>query len=67
VFPSYEFKRFDNNLNLIMGHKGNVTDCAFSPFNKNLLATTAEDGLCKLWLIGDEGLTENVMEADASL
>lgn len=67
VFPAYGFCRFDNNIKLLMGHKGNVTDCAFSPFNNNLLATSSEDGSAKLWLIPDGGITDNVMEADADL
>ena len=51
VFPAYNFKRFDNNIFLIKGHTGNVTDCDFSPYNDNLLATASEDGSTKLWII----------------
>lgn len=67
VFPAYDFKRFDKNVHLIKGHNGNITDCAFSPFMENLLATTAEDGTAKLWVIPEGGITEHVKEADVEL
>lgn len=44
-----------------------MTDCAFSPFNNNLLATTSEDGLTKLWIIPEEGIRSHVKDADADL
>ena len=44
-----------------------MTDCAFSPFNNNLLATTSEDGTSKLWLIPDEGIKQHVRDSDAEL
>ena len=67
VFPAYKFTRFDNNIKLLMGHKGAVTDIGFSPFNKQLLCTTSEDGTAKLWLIPEDGVTEDIKEADADL
>lgn len=50
-----------------MGHKGGITDFGFSRFNKNLFATTSEDGTCKLWLIPEGGITKSVSESDADL
>ena len=67
VFPAYNFKRFDNNIFLIKGHTGNVTDCDFSPYNDNLLATASEDGSTKLWIIPTTGLTDHLKNADATL
>jgi len=67
VFPAYGFKRFDNNIFLIKGHQGNVTDCDFSPFNDTLLATASEDTLVKLWTVPQDGLTEHLKEAAATL
>lgn len=32
VLPSYDFKRLPFDIPLVMGHKGGVTDVAFSPF-----------------------------------
>jgi len=34
---------------------------------ENLLATTAEDGTAKLWVIPEGGITEHVKEADVEL
>jgi len=33
----------------------------------SLLATTSEDGLAKLWVIPEGGITSHVKEADAEL
>src|SRR6056300_538753 len=54
VFPAYDFKRFDNTIKLIVGHKGIVTDTQFAPHNDNLLGTSCEDGSLRLWLVDDE-------------
>ena len=32
VFSAYDFKRFDASIPLVKGHKGAITDVAFSPF-----------------------------------
>lgn len=48
-------------------HKHKVLDFAFSPFDDNLLATSAEDNLIKLTRIPDEGLTEDIKESDVTL
>lgn len=47
---------------LVAGHKGNVFDTDWNPFNPNMLATTSDDCTAKLWLIPDGGLTENMTE-----
>ncbi len=67
MFPAYDFKRFDNNIFLIKGHKGNITDCDFSKFNDSLLATASEDGTIKLWLVPEGGLTQHLAECDGTL
>lgn len=67
VFPAYKHQRFDKSVKLIKGHKGNVNDCAFSPFNDELLATASDDGSIKLWLVPSEGITDHVSQADADL
>lgn len=67
VFSTYAFQRFDANIPLIKGHNGSITDLSFSPFHESLLATASEDGLVKLWVIPDGGLTEHVKEEDMEL
>jgi coronin-1B/1C/6 len=67
VVKAYEYKRFEADQPLIRGHAGPIMDWDFSPFNDSLLATSSEDGTCKLWVIPDEGITQDVHEADAEL
>lgn len=52
---------------LIKGHAGPIVDFEFSPFNDQLLATASDDGLIKLWIIPEEGITKDVSEQDAEL
>ena len=47
----------------IAGHSGFVTDFTFSHFNDQLLATGAEDGLVKLWLLPEELAHESVISS----
>jgi WD40 repeat protein len=67
VFSTYDFKRFDANIPLIKGHNGAITDLGFSPFHETLLASASEDGLVKLWVLPEEGLTEHIKEEDMEL
>ena len=67
VFPSYDFKRFENDLPLIKGHKGGVTDCAWSPFADQLLASSSEDATAKLWIIKEGGLKGHMMNSACDL
>ena len=67
VFPAYKFKKFENDLFLIMGHKGAITDCQFSPFTPQLLASTSADATCKLWAIQKGGLQEHMVPCAAEL
>eukprot|EP01048_Picozoa_sp_COSAG05_P000207 COSAG05_NODE_5_length_47078_cov_547.868814_33_plen_325_part_00 len=57
-------KRSDSHT--VAGHKGQVLDMSFSPFNSDLLLTGSDDTTCKLWRIPADGLTEN-MHADQAL
>ena len=68
VLPAYGFKRFSQeDVPLIVGHKGNITDCAFSPFKADLLATASEDATCKLWLLPENGIKENLTKCDGNM
>ena len=64
---AYDYIRLEADLPLIKGHAGPVVDFEFSPFNDSLLATASEDGIIKMWIIPDEGITKDVTEADAEL
>jgi len=39
----------------------------FSPFHDQLLASSSEDGKCKIWMIPDGGLVSHVMKEDMAL
>jgi coronin-1B/1C/6 len=52
---------------LIKGHTGSITDVGFSPFVEQLLASTSEDGTCKLWVIPEGGISDHVKEFDGEL
>lgn len=67
VQKAFDYKRLDATLPLIKGHSGPVVDFDFSPFNDNLLATASEDGTVKLWVIPEDGITQDVKEWDAEL
>jgi coronin-1B/1C/6 len=67
VVKAYDFKRLDPTLPLLKGHAGPIPDFDFSPFNPNLLCTGAEDGLIKMWLIPEDGVTQDIHECDGEL
>lgn len=68
VFGAYDYRRFDNSIPLIKGHKGGVTDLQFSPFEDRLLASSSDDSTIKLWFIeGEKGLTEHMSTPASSL
>jgi len=48
-------------------HKSKVLDLQFSPFNDNLLATGADDGLVNLTLIPEDGVKESIHKANITL
>ena len=50
----------------ISGHKGQVLDMCFNPFEPNMLCTGSDDTTVKLWNVPDGGLTEN-LHADAAV
>ena len=60
VFNAETPKNFDANTPLLKGHRGNIFDMQWSPFDDKLLATCADDGLAKFWKFDDyNGLTEH--------
>lgn len=49
VLPVGKTGRLDINQPLVTGHKGAVLDIAFNPFNDNIIASTSEDCVIRLW------------------
>jgi WD40 repeat protein len=67
VVNAYDYKRLDPSIPLLRGHAGPLPDFEFAPFNPNLLCTASEDGLIKMWLIPEGGLTQDTEDCDGEL
>lgn len=50
------------NPPLISGHKGDVLDIDYHPFNPYIISSASEDCTVKIWQIPKEGLKENMTE-----
>jgi WD40 repeat protein len=58
VIPLEMQGKISPNLPLITGHKAEVLDIDFNPYNDNLLASASEDTYVKIWALPDGGLKE---------
>ncbi|CAH0770610.1 unnamed protein product [Bemisia tabaci] len=67
ILPINDCGRKPKNMPLLYAHSDTVTDMDFSPFHDNLLATGSQDCMVKLWTIPDNGLTENLSNAQCML
>jgi len=54
-------------LPLICGHKAEILDIDFSPFNEHLVASASEDSYVKIWQIPEGGLKSNMTDPIQSL
>ena len=52
----------DINYPKICGHRSNVMDIAWNPFDENMIASCSEDCKIMIWEIPDVGLKENLSE-----
>eukprot|EP01134_Creolimax_fragrantissima_P004365 CFRG4365T1 len=52
--------RLDMDHPKVMGHKAPVLDVQWNPFNANMIASASDDCTIKVWLIPEEGVTENI-------
>jgi coronin-1B/1C/6 len=50
------------NPPLVAGHKGEVLDIEYHPFNPYIVASASEDCTVKIWQIPKEGLKENMID-----
>lgn len=67
VLPLERTGRVDTNAPKVCGHKGNVLDIKWSPFNDHLIASGSEDNTVKIWQIPEEGLRTNLTEWQVDL
>ena len=59
--------RVDINHPTVTGHKSQVMDLAWNPFNDNEIASASEDCTIKLWEIPDGGLKEQMTDPSLTL
>jgi len=62
VIPHTLTGKLDPKYPVINGHKGDVLDIDFNPFNDSLIASASEDCTCKIWGIPEGGLKESISE-----
>eukprot|EP01135_Chromosphaera_perkinsii_P009382 Nk52_evm58s1737 gene=Nk52_evmTU58s1737 len=67
VSPLTNYGKFDVHYPTICGHKGNVLDIAFNPFNDYLIASASEDCTVKIWQIPEGGFKDHVREPALTL
>lgn len=67
VFAAEDFKKCENDQPLIKGHNGEITDCAFSPFADDLLATSSNDCTVKLWYLDGEKIKDHITKHSIEL
>ncbi len=60
VVPLEMHGKISPNLPLITGHKAEVLDIDFHPYNDNLLASASEDTYVKIWSLPEGGLKESM-------
>lgn len=59
--------KFGSSVPCFTGHHDKVLDFDFNPFNDQIIASGSEDCTVKVWRVPDEGMTENISEAEVSL
>lgn len=57
----------DINHPKVTGHKAQVLDVMWNPFNDNQIASASEDCTIMIWNIPDGGLSDNLTESDITL
>ncbi|XP_025197809.1 coronin-2B-like isoform X1 [Melanaphis sacchari] len=62
VLPINKTGRLDLNTSKVTGHRGQVLDVKWNPFNDNIIASCSDDCTIKLWYIPDSGLSCNLNE-----
>eukprot|EP01096_Ripella_sp_DP13-Kostka_P010029 TRINITY_DN38_c0_g1_i1.p1 TRINITY_DN38_c0_g1~~TRINITY_DN38_c0_g1_i1.p1 ORF type:complete len:450 (-),score=217.46 TRINITY_DN38_c0_g1_i1:73-1422(-) len=60
VFPNQKLGKYTADLPRFTGHKGEVLDIDFSPFNDGIVASVSEDGNGRIWSIPAGGPTQSV-------
>ncbi|XP_073257183.1 coronin-1C-like [Porites lutea] len=61
VLKHDEVGRLDPEHGRVGGHKQDVLDVAWNPFDDNMIASCSEDTTVKIWQIPDEGLGKTIL------
>ncbi|KAL0483086.1 hypothetical protein AKO1_014975 [Acrasis kona] len=67
ILKQTECGRIGNDVLLLSGHSGALTDVAFHPFNQNIVATGSVDTTVKVWSIPEDAPKETITQAEVSL
>lgn len=67
VIPVNQTGKLDPHYPRICGHKGNVLDIKWNPFNDFVIASCSEDATVKIWNIPQHLLTKNITDAEKEL
>uniref|UniRef100_A0A8D0L661 Coronin n=1 Tax=Sphenodon punctatus TaxID=8508 RepID=A0A8D0L661_SPHPU len=67
VIPVHQTGKLDPHYPRICGHKGNVLDIKWNPFNDFVIASCSEDRTVKIWDIPKHLLTKNITDARKEL
>ena len=68
LFPVFvQFGRVDLEHPKVTGHKGQVMDIQWNPFDDNIIASSSEDATVMIWEIPEGGLKEGMNEPKTTL
>ncbi|XP_014373505.1 coronin-2A isoform X2 [Alligator sinensis] len=67
VIPVHQTGKLDPHYPRVCGHKGNVLDIKWNPFNDFVIASCSEDATVKIWDIPKHLLTRNITNAKKEL
>jgi coronin-1B/1C/6 len=67
VIPHEEKGKVKADLPLVCGHKAEVLDVDFNPFNEFLVASASEDAYVKIWSIPEGGFKQSATNAAQTL
>lgn len=67
VIPIHQTGKLDPHYPRVCGHRGNVLDIKWSPFDDFVIASCSEDATVKIWDIPKHLLTRNITSAKKEL
>lgn len=67
VLPISQTGKIDPHQPKVCGHKGNVLDIKWNPFDDYVIASSSEDSTVKIWDIPKHGVTKNITTSKQDL